>query len=192
MTDARPAGLVVVMGVAGSGKSTLAAPLAGRLGWTFLEADEFHPEANVERIRAGVPLTDEDRLPWLLALRDEVRRHLESGRGVVLACSALKASYREILSDHPARTEFVLLDPDAGTLRRRLAARTGHFAGVSILPSQLATLERPGCALVLRGSPPFEQALSLVVAHLSGSGRRDDSSGTAPDPGIRHTLPEPP
>ena len=162
-----PAGLVVVMGVAGSGKSTLAAPLASRLGWTFLEADDFHPPANVERIRSGVPLSDGDRLPWLVALRDRIRQELRDGRGVVLACSALKASYRALLADHEARTEFVFLDPDRDTLRRRLSDRTGHFAGVGILPSQLATLERPEGALVVGGAPPIEQILSLVEAHLS-------------------------
>lgn len=163
----RRAGLVVVMGVAGSGKSTLAAPLASRLGWTFLEADDFHPPSNVERIRSGTPLSDGDRLPWLLALRDRIRQELRGGRGVVLACSALKASYRDILADHGARTEFVFLDPDRDTLRRRLSDRTGHFAGTSILPSQLATLERPERALVVEGSPTIEQILSLVEAHLS-------------------------
>jgi gluconokinase len=92
---------------------------------------------------------------------------LRGDRGVVLACSALKASYRDILADHEARTEFVFLDPDRDTLRRRLSDRTGHFAGIAILPSQLAALERPEQALVVEGSPTIEQILSLVEAHLS-------------------------
>lgn len=176
-------GLVLVMGVAGSGKSTLAAPLAARRGWTFLEADEFHSAGNIERIRSGTPLTDEDRKPWLLSIRDRIRRELREGRGVVLACSALKETYRTLLSDHPSRTDIVFLRPDPETLRRRLAVRTGHFAGPSILPSQLHALEPPEHALVLEGEVPIEQALSLVEAHLSSSvapARRLDGS---PGPG---------
>lgn len=159
-------GLVLVMGVAGSGKSSLAAPLAERLGWIFVEADDFHSAANLRRIREGTPLTDEDRLPWLLSLRDRIRQELGGGLGVVLACSALKASYRSILSDHPAETDIVFLDPGREALRRRLEARTGHFAGPSILASQLEALEPPEDALVLSGAPSIEQALSLVEAHL--------------------------
>lgn len=162
-------GLVVVMGVAGSGKSTLARALADRLGRTFLEADDFHSSSNVDRMRGGIPLTDDDRLPWLLAIRDRIRHEILGGRAVVLACSALKESHRAILSDHGARSEFVLLDPDEDTLRRRLEDRVGHFAGTALLPSQLAALERPRAALVVAGDPPLEQALSFVEAHLSGS-----------------------
>ena len=165
----QPAGLVVVMGVTGSGKSTLAQALARRTGRIFLEADDFHPAANVQRMRSGIPLTDEDRLPWLLAIRDRIRREIACGRAIVLACSALKSSYRGILADHDATTEFVLLDPDPGTLSRRLAERVGHFAGASLLPSQFAALERPEASLVVQGDPSIEQSLSLVEAHLSRS-----------------------
>ena len=165
----QPAGVVVVMGVTGSGKSTLARALAGTSGRVFLEADDFHPAANVERMRRGTPLTDEDRLPWLLSIRDRIRREIADGRAIVLACSALKSSYREILADHDAGTEFVFLDPDPGTLRRRLSDRVGHFAGASLLPSQFEALERPAAGLVVPGDPSIEQSLSFVEAHLSRS-----------------------
>jgi gluconokinase len=186
----RQAGLVVVMGVAGSGKSTLAAPLASRLGWTFLEADDFHPPLNVERIRSGIPLSDGDRLPWLVALRDRIRQELRSGRGVVLACSALKASYRDILADHEETTEFVFLDPDRDTVHRRLSERTGHFAGTSILPSQLAALERPEGALVVEGCSAIEHILSTVEAHLSRMAERSRPIGEIPPTAPLRSPPE--
>lgn len=181
-----PAQLVVVMGVTGSGKSTLAQALAGVSGRVFLEADHFHPAENVERMRNGIPLTDEDRLPWLLSIRDRIRSEIASGRSIALACSALKSSYREILADHDARTEFVFLDPDPDTLRHRLADRVGHFAGASLLPSQFVALERPEASLVVPGDPSIEQSLSLVEAHLSRSksepeqARRTSPSGDIP------------
>lgn len=178
-----PEGLVVVMGVTGSGKSTLARALAGRSGRVFLDADDFHPAPNVERMRTGIPLTDEDRRPWLLAIRDRIRREIADGRSIVLACSALKSSYREILADHDARTEFVFLDPDPVTLGRRLADRVGHFAGASLLPSQFAALERPAQCLVVPGDPPFEQSLSFVEAHLSRSPSESERGPTTSQSG---------
>ena len=135
--------VVLVMGVAGSGKTTVGRRLADALGWEFYDADDFHPRANVEKMARGVPLDDEDRGPWLEALREVVRAALERGGGAVLACSALKECYRErLLVDE--RVKLVYLKGDRGLLRRRLSARRGHFMRPEMLDSQLAALEEPG------------------------------------------------
>lgn len=157
--------LLVVMGVAGSGKSSIAKEVAERVGGTFLEGDDFHPAANIERMRSGIPLEDPDRLPWLRSIRDRVLA-LAGGSPTILSCSALKESYRRILADHPGRTEFVFLDPPGETIRRRLEARRGHFAGAALLDSQYAILETPADAFVLAEPLPIPQLASLVVAHF--------------------------
>jgi gluconokinase len=136
---------VVVMGVSGSGKSTLGQLLARTLDCPFLEGDDFHAPAAVEKMRSGHPLTDEDRWPWLdrlgHALADAARQH---GRAVA-ACSALKRAYRErLLAATGGTVRFVLLDNDRDVLVRRLAERPGHYMPASLLDSQLDTLERPG------------------------------------------------
>jgi carbohydrate kinase (thermoresistant glucokinase family) len=129
------------MGVTGSGKSTVAALLAERLGWPFLDADTLHPAANVEKMRSGIPLTDADRGPWLQAVAQRIadRRHA----GIVVACSALKRAYRELLSGRGTRVLFVHLQGSAQTIARRLEARQGHYMPPALLASQLATLEAP-------------------------------------------------
>ena len=131
------------MGVAGSGKSSVASALGEALGLEVIEGDAYHPQSNIDKMAAGIPLTDDDRRPWLEALVELVGTRHASGVGTVLACSALKRSYRDILrSTIPSDESFViLLDADADTLRERMAERTGHFMPVSLLDSQLATLE---------------------------------------------------
>lgn len=134
---------ILVMGVAGSGKSTIAAALAHALGLEMIEGDALHPAANVEKMRHAIPLTDDDRRPWLEALATILADRHARRHGTVLACSALRRAYRDVLrAAVPADETFIVeLDVDAGTLRARMAQRTGHFMPVSLLDSQLATLE---------------------------------------------------
>jgi len=136
------------MGVVGAGKTTVGRLLAAELGWEFADADDFHPESNVEKIRRGIGLGDDDREPWLLRVRDQVVRWIEEGRNGVLACSALKRRYRDVLAVGPG-VVFVHLKGDRALIAGRLRARTGHFAGESILESQLADLEEPAEATVV-------------------------------------------
>lgn len=129
---------VVVMGVSGSGKTTVAELLARRLGWTEAEADDFHPPANVAKMHDGIPLTDADRLPWLESLRDWISAAPGS---VIITCSALKRSYRDLLRTADADVRFLHLDGDPAVIRRRMTARRDHFMPPALLDSQLATLE---------------------------------------------------
>lgn len=134
----------MVMGVAGTGKTTVATALAARLDWTFAEGDAFHPEANVAKMAAGVPLTDEDRWPWLDQIVAWTTQQDAAGHDTVIACSALRRSYRDRLRAAPGATVFVHLVGDPELLARRMGARKGHFMPPSLLPSQLATLEPLG------------------------------------------------
>ena len=138
-------GIYVIMGVAGSGKTTIGALLAHALDIPFVEGDELHPRANIERMAHGIPLTDEDRRPWLLAIAQGLREAEQSGRGLVVTCSALKRSYRDLLrSQGAAETRFVYLRGNHPTVAERLARRRGHFMPASLLESQFAALEEPG------------------------------------------------
>jgi gluconokinase len=134
---------VIVMGVSGSGKTAVGKALADRLGLEFIEGDDYHPPANVEKMAAGIALTDEDRRPWLRALANLVVGRHARGAGTVLACSALRRAYRDVLrATVPSEESFVIqLDADAATLRSRLEHRRGHYMPASLLQSQLATLE---------------------------------------------------
>lgn len=132
---------VIVMGVSGSGKTTVAELLAQRFGWAMAEADDFHGATSTAKMAAGTPLTDADRAPWLVSLRDWINDH----RGnVILTCSALKRSYRDVLRSAEARVVFLQLDGNRDTIGPRMATRTGHFMPRSLLDSQLATLEPLG------------------------------------------------
>lgn len=134
--------VIVVMGVAASGKTTVGHLLAEELGWTFYDADDFHSGSNVEKMSRGVPLDDEDRRPWLERLRELVRECLSLGRDAVLACSALKESYREcLLIDERVRVAY--LEADRELIRERLNERTDHFMKAGMLDSQFAALEEP-------------------------------------------------
>ena len=138
-------GIYVIMGVAGSGKTTIGAKLARALGIPFVEGDDLHPRANVERMAHGIPLTDEDRQPWLLAIARRLQEAERSGSGIVVTCSALKRSYRDLLrSQGSADTRFVYLRGGRPTIAERLADRRGHFMRASLLDSQFAALEEPG------------------------------------------------
>ena len=136
--------ILIVAGVSGSGKTTVGALLAGRLHWRFADADTFHPAANIAKMRAGIPLTSEDRQPWLRAVSDWIDARIAAGEPAVVTCSALKRAYRdELLAGRPAAT-MVFLVVSREELERRLLSRPGHFFPEKLLDSQLAALEPPG------------------------------------------------
>src|SRR5262245_29366473 len=135
--------IVVLMGVTGSGKTTLGQLLADQLGWTFVEGDTFHPPENVRKMHRGEPLTDADRAPWLRALRARIDELVAAGRSAVVACSALKQAYRDVLADGRPEVVFVHLTAPAAVIRDRLDHRREHFMPAALLDSQLATLEPP-------------------------------------------------
>ena len=134
---------LIVMGVSGSGKSTVAEALGERLGWRFEDGDSFHPPSNVAKMSAGHPLTDEDRWPWLNAIADEIGRACKAGEHVVIACSALKHAYREVLQRGRNDVRFVFLKGTQELIADRLAQRKGHFMPPGLLTSQFKTLEPP-------------------------------------------------
>lgn len=165
MSDTKPRA-VILMGVAGSGKSTVGTNLAKRLDWTFLDADDFHPAANVEKMSKGMPLNDADRMPWLRRLHDELDHRIGSGASVVLGCSALKESYRQIMQEGLSRIAYVFLDVDQLTLTERLGKRKDHFFPKGLLESQFAALERPQNALIVDASRSIEEVIEQIVAAL--------------------------
>ncbi|ARU51040.1 gluconate kinase [Cellulosimicrobium cellulans] len=172
---------LVVMGVAGSGKTTVATLLAQRLGTEYAEADQFHPQANIEKMSAGTPLTDEDRWPWLEAIRDWLSAEAEAGRSGVVTCSALKRSYRDLLRTARGRVCFVHLDGSPELLAERMEHRSGHFMPTSLLPSQLATLEpldddEPGFTVDVTRTP--EEIADLVLDRRAGCGAAGTGSAT--------------
>jgi gluconokinase len=134
---------LIVMGVSGSGKSTIADRLAERLRWTFEDGDRFHPASNVAKMSAGHPLTDEDRWPWLQAIADEIDRVCRAGQHAVIACSALKRAYRDILVHGRTDVRMVFLNGTQELIASRLAQRKGHFMPPDLLASQFNTLEPP-------------------------------------------------
>ena len=156
--------LIVVMGVAGSGKSTIAAGLAERLGVDFIEGDALHPQANVNKMAGGVPLSDEDRWPWLEAIGERIEAERASGTGVVVSCSALKHAYRDALRKQVhGKVHFVLLDGSRELISDRMKKRKGHFMPPALLDSQFATLEKPTAdehAVVLDISHPVPALLA--------------------------------
>jgi gluconokinase/shikimate kinase len=135
--------VLILMGVSGCGKSTVAAILASRLGWPFEEGDALHPQANIEKMAAGHPLTDADRGPWLAKVADWVDERLDAGENGLITCSALKRSYRDLINRRGSGLMFVFLAGSKETIAARLAARHGHFMRASLLDSQFADLEEP-------------------------------------------------
>jgi len=134
---------LIVMGVAGSGKSTIGETLAGRIGWRFEDGDKFHPASNVAKMSAGVPLTDDDRWPWLQAIADEIDRLCAAGERAVVACSALRRVYRDVLIHGRNDVRLVYLDGSQQLIADRLNRRKGHFMPPDLLASQFKTLEPP-------------------------------------------------
>lgn len=135
--------VLVFMGVSGCGKTTVAAILAGRLGWPFEEGDALHPQSNIDKMKAGHPLTDDDRWPWLEKVAEWVEERLDAGENGLITCSALKRSYRDIVNRRGSSIVFVFLSGSRETIAARLAVRHGHFMPPSLLESQFADLEEP-------------------------------------------------
>ena len=155
------------MGVSGCGKSTVGKALAERLHATFLDADDFHPAANVEKMRAGTPLNDEDRTPWLATLNRELRERSQGGERVVLACSALKLRYREAIGAELPHVDWIFLDGSFEVIAKRMRARANHYMPESLLRSQFEALERPEDAICisieLSAAEQVEAALSALA-----------------------------
>jgi gluconokinase len=154
------------MGPAGSGKTTVGKLLATELSWDFFDGDDFHSAANIEKMAQGVPLTDGDRIPWLNSIRDAMLQWQAEGRNAVLACSALKRSYRELLAIN-ADVKFVYLKGTYELLRERLRSRKGHYAGEQLLASQLADLEEPVDAITIDAAGSPEQIVAEIRKRLS-------------------------
>jgi carbohydrate kinase (thermoresistant glucokinase family) len=157
--------IVVLMGVCGSGKTTVGKALAERLHWRFLDADDFHPLANVEKMARGMALTDDDRWPWFDRIVAELKRQHAASAHVVVACSALKQVYRERLAQ-AGDVRFAYLKGGAATIAPRLAGRSGHFMPASLLTSQFATLEEPSTAIVIDVAEPVEAQVAAITRAL--------------------------
>jgi gluconokinase len=156
--------IVVLMGVSGSGKTTIGRLVAERLGWRFIDADDHHPAANVKKMASGIPLEDADRWPWL----DELNRLLRAERDAIIACSALKESYRQRLLAGIADARIVFLDGRKALIAARVAARKHRYMPASLLDSQFATLEPPAQALRIDVSAPLERSVDAIVQTLHG------------------------
>jgi gluconokinase len=157
---------VVLMGVAGSGKSTIGRLLASTLNWKFYDADDFHAADNVRKMASGIPLTDEDRRPWLMALRKLIAEHAERGENAVLACSALKRAYREVLTSGNGDLVLIYLKADAELIRERLVHRVGHYMTVQLLESQFETLQEPEDAIAVPAGWPPDRIVESIRAFL--------------------------
>ncbi|WP_286829568.1 MULTISPECIES: gluconokinase [Kordiimonas] len=157
---------IVVMGVSGCGKSTVGRQLADRLGFVFQDADDFHPAVNVQKMRDGIALTDADREPWLMELATLLEAEVAARGGVVLACSALKDSYRRMLSSGRVIPRFVYLEGTKELIADRMARRAGHFMPVGLLDSQFETLEVPGAAICVDIAKPVPAIVAEIEEKL--------------------------
>jgi gluconokinase len=158
--------VILIMGVAGSGKTTVGIRLASSLGWEFADADDFHSPDNVAKMAAGIPLTDEDRGPWLRDLQALVRQFAVSGRNLVLACSALRASYRDLLCSANSQTAIVYLKTDPPLILERLTERQGHYMPASLIESQFKDLEEPNAAITIPADRRPDQIVDAIRASL--------------------------
>ena len=153
----------LIMGVSGCGKSAVGRALAQKLGWDFYDADDFHPAENIEKMTSGIPLTDEDRLPWLDILHAIISKSLQENRPGVLACSALKYSYRTRLMESNQDVQLVYLKGSFELIRSRMTARTEHYMPPSMLQSQFDILEEPTDALVIDIIRPVDEIVNLII-----------------------------
>jgi gluconokinase len=158
--------IVLVMGVSGSGKTTIGEALAERLGWPYLDADDFHPRANVEKMKAGIPLNDADRQPWLDAINETLRKADEEDESLVLGCSALKQAYRDTLAHGVRDFRTVYLKGSYELIRSRVEKRHHRYMPASLLKSQFETLEEPRDALVADVSGKPGETLAKIEAGL--------------------------
>ncbi|MBF6571449.1 MAG: gluconokinase [Candidatus Binataceae bacterium] len=157
--------VIILTGVSGAGKSTVGSQLAMALGWQFIDADDIHPAANKEKMQRGTPLTDTDRWPWLDSIRSVIQNFAARRQDAVVACSALKAAYREKLEIDPATVKFVYLKGDQALIAQRLEKRRDHFMNRSLLRSQFETLEEPvGAIIVDIRQTPGEIAAAVRTA----------------------------
>lgn len=173
-TPQDPAIHLIVMGVAGCGKTTAAGLLSDFLGWPVAEADDFHPQANIDKMSSGTPLTDEDRWPWLASLREWMTDRGRAGCSTIVTCSALKRSYRDLLAGAEGRVRFIHLHVPQAQLEERMEQRSGHFMPPSLLPSQLATLEPLEAdedGVVVESQPTPELTLTAILEALQPSDR---------------------
>ncbi|HLI13096.1 MAG TPA: gluconokinase [Alphaproteobacteria bacterium] len=166
--------ILVVMGVSGSGKTSVGRKLAEALGAAFVEGDRYHPPSNVAKMSAGTPLTDEDRWPWLRALRDAMDALHVAGRDVVATCSALKQSYRNLLAEDRPHLRFVYLKGSEALIGERLKRRKGHFMPPELLHSQFVALEEPRDAITVDITPPVDDIVAAILARL-GRGKAGGS-----------------
>jgi len=158
--------IIILMGVSGSGKTTIGKRLARALGWPFYDGDQFHPPENVVKMQQGMPLTDEDRWPWLHAMQAHIETWVQQGMSAVLACSALKQAYREHLVMDEAEVKLVYLKGDYDLIHERLAQRRGHFMPPGLLASQFAALEEPERSVVVDIVHPPETIVALIRGQL--------------------------
>jgi gluconokinase len=158
---------IVVMGVAGSGKTTVGHRLAAALGYYFRDGDDYHSPASIEKMGRGEPLNDEDRIPWLARLRDLIETTLADGAGIVLACSALRASYRNLLRPHNGSLTIIYLQVARDVARRRVEARPSHYMPAALIDSQFAALEEPENAIVVDANQPEEQVVAEAIRTVS-------------------------
>lgn len=156
------------MGVSGSGKSTIGKLLSDRTGWAFYDADDFQPIANIDKMHGGIALTDRDRLPWLTALHQLIADHQEGDRPGILACSALKAQYRQILRGESAEVVFVYLQGNYDAIQSRIQQRLGHFMSPDLLRSQFDILEEPRDALIINIALPPESIVDEIMKSTPG------------------------
>ncbi len=159
--------LILLMGVAGSGKTTVGRLLASRLNWPFYDADDFHSPNNIHKMAAGIPLTDEDRRPWLEQLRRLILPHIEKQTNAVLACSALKQAYRDILSSGTRGVATVYLAAPVDLIRDRMSRRRDHYMPAVLLESQFEALEEPEDALTLPAGWPPDQIVRSICSSLN-------------------------
>jgi gluconokinase len=179
-TDGNSPCALIVMGVSGAGKSTVGEALAARLGWRYEDGDAFHPESNVAKMHAGHPLTDEDRWPWLRAIAAEIDRVCQAGSHVVMACSALRRTYRDVLLHGRKDVRLIYLDGTEPLIGDRLSHRKGHFMPPGLLASQFATLEPPDTdehAVRVSIDAPVERIVDDVLDQL-GLGRSEASTSS--------------
>lgn len=146
--------VILIMGVSGSGKTTIGAGLALNLNWEFKDADDFHPSANIEKMRQGIPLNDDDRRPWLQALRQIIDEALQSNVNLIFACSALKAAYRQVLGEPSDQVKFVYLKGSFELIEQRLKLRQGHYMKANLLRTQFDSLEESNNAIVVEINQP--------------------------------------
>jgi gluconokinase len=168
--------IIILMGVSGCGKTTIGKQLAQELSWPFYDGDDFHPRANVEKMRSGIPLTDDDRDPWLATLKNLILEKLRANQPAILACSALKQKYRDRLQVDRENVRLVFLQGGFATIAERLAARTNHYMNPNLLASQFAALEEPHDALVVDIAQSPESIVSRIRMELQLQGENDHAS----------------